>query len=73
MTPTEAHAKRIEFLRMARNAEMADDIATGSWYRIFAQNFELIASDDPVKRERGFAMLKKNSDRFERRAKAVAC
>ena len=52
-------------------AEMADDIASGSWYRLFAANFELMASDDPVKRERGVAMLKKNSDRFERREKTA--
>lgn len=68
MTPTDAHTKRNEYLAMARKAEQSDDLASASWYRIFAGNFELMTSDDPVKRERGVAALRKNSDRFARRA-----
>jgi hypothetical protein len=67
VTPAEAHTERLKYLAMARTAEAKDDMASGSWYRLFAANFELMASDDPIRRERGIAMLKKNSDRFERR------
>ena len=66
LTPTDCHTKRNEHLALARKAEKADNYALGSWHRLFAANFELMASDDPVRRQRGMAMLKKNSDRFER-------
>jgi hypothetical protein len=38
----------------------------GAWHRLFAANMGLMASDDPAIRERGIAMLKRNSERFER-------
>lgn len=58
--------KRREHLASARKAEHAGNEALGSWHRLFATNFDLMASADPVKRARGMAALKQNGDRFER-------
>jgi hypothetical protein len=66
MTREECLTKRREHLELARKAKKAGNEAMEHWHWIFAANFGLLASNDPAKRERGVAMLKKNSDRFER-------
>jgi hypothetical protein len=66
MTPEQCLDKRREFLASARTAEQSGNEALGAWHRLFAANMGLMASDDPAVRERGKAMLKRNSERFER-------
>ena len=71
MSPEDCHVRRNEFLALARKAEKSDKVYLGGWYRIFAQNLELMAHADPDVKARGAAMLKKNAERFERDMKSA--
>ena len=66
MTPEECHAKRNEFNAKAREAEKSGNPAVGNWCRLMANNWLLMASDDPATSARGQVAYEKNKFRFER-------
>jgi hypothetical protein len=66
MQMTDWHAKKLEFMDMARRHERASNFAAGSWLRMFGQGCDLLASDDQETRDKGSTVIAKAFSRFVR-------